>query len=380
MWSGPKSTLLLWFGLLMLMKLSQAEEKQPPPKPDEYAEGYAKETPKPPDNPGNQYSSECKYDDAPFTDCDPFHLVRWRTMKLITGGSSCESYKNETQQCSSDHFPPGTRWLVKEHKKCLSEMEHLKSLLAELNRWIDLIHERGQALFSAFNELRKHLEDVQRQIKDLHRESHNYQVMMDRLKKELEEWKVKSRKLRTEVDSLKAKYAQLEREHGVMKEEYDHCQRDKEACKKEADNLNEKISQLTNGNRDLKTRLLHAERYKEMVEKAVERIKELEETIEKLKKEIYDTKAEYQKCRVDLLNAKNKKGPKFNKDTHVNLDMQMWITHNKTKEEPYYAPPSTEKPPYKATKRTTPYAPPAYSTSSYKKSQYTTSTRKDVPA
>ena len=70
----------------------------------------------------------------------------------------------------------GTKWLVREHKKCLSELEHLKGLLADLHRWIDVIHERGQALFKAFNELRNHLEDLQRQIKELHLQKHNNQV------------------------------------------------------------------------------------------------------------------------------------------------------------------------------------------------------------
>ena len=78
---------------------------------------------------------------------------------------------------------PGTRWLIEEHKKCLGELEHLKGLLSDLHHWIDILHERGQALFGAFQELKKHLEDVQRQIRDLHKTSHSYQVMMERLKK-----------------------------------------------------------------------------------------------------------------------------------------------------------------------------------------------------
>merc|ERR1719234_397804 len=82
---------------------------------------------------------------------------------------------------------------------------------------------------------------------------------------------------------------------------------------------------------------------------------------------------------------KNKKyAPKFNKDTKVNLDMSMWITHNYTKEEqeeyapklelaPYEAPkyeaPKYEAPKYEAPKyeepTTTAYEVPAYSTTTY---------------
>jgi len=58
----------------------------------------------------------------------------------------------------------------------LDELEHLKGLLADLHRWIDVILERGQSLFKAFNDLRNHLEDLQRQIKELHFQKHNNQV------------------------------------------------------------------------------------------------------------------------------------------------------------------------------------------------------------
>jgi hypothetical protein len=51
--------------------------------------------------------SDCKYDEPPYSDCDPFHLVKWRTLKLQSGPASCEASKNDTKQCSSDQFPPG---------------------------------------------------------------------------------------------------------------------------------------------------------------------------------------------------------------------------------------------------------------------------------
>ena len=74
--------------------------------PEEYAAPQG-EPAKPPGHPGDAYDMDCKYEDVPFTDCDPFHLVKWRQMKLIFGGSHCQSYKNETERCSSDDFPPG---------------------------------------------------------------------------------------------------------------------------------------------------------------------------------------------------------------------------------------------------------------------------------
>ena len=70
----------------------------------------------------------------------------------------------------------GTKWLIEEHKKCVSQLEHLKTQIGDLHRVIDVIHERGGAMYHAFNELRKHLEDVQRQIKELHKSNYDNKV------------------------------------------------------------------------------------------------------------------------------------------------------------------------------------------------------------
>ena len=83
----------------------------------------------------------------------------------------------------------GLRWLVSEHKKCVGQLEHLKSAIADMHRWIDLIHERGEAMYKAFAELRSHLEDIQSRIEQLHRANHDDRETTDRLKKELEDWK-----------------------------------------------------------------------------------------------------------------------------------------------------------------------------------------------
>ena len=103
------------------------------------------------------------------------------------------------------------------------------------------------------------------------------------------------------------------------------------------------------------------------------RIKQLEDSIESMKKGIMDTKNAYRQCRLDILNARNMKHPSYDRDTHVNLDMQMWITHNQTKIEYSTEEPSTyTTTTYKTTPYTTPYKP--------YKPYYTTTYRKDVPA
>ena len=235
-----------------------------------------------------------------------------------------------------------------------------------------MIHERGQSLFGAFNELKKHLEDVQRQIKDLHKQSHSYQVVLERLKKELEEWREKSRELRTTLDSLKAKYDQLSEEHEKMKEVYASCENKRDSCNQEQKMLSVKAETLISGNRELKGQLLEAERYKDLVEEALVRIQKLQDAIEKMERDIVDTKNQYHQCRLDTLNAKNAPNATYDQDTHVNLDMQMWITHNQTKVE--YST-------YATTPSTTTYT-TTYSTTSYipYKPYYTTTHRRDVPA
>ena len=65
-------------------------------------------------NNASKYSSvlpnvlECTYEDHPWSDCDPFHLTRWRNRRLTVGGSECQQWKNETKHCTQDELPPGT--------------------------------------------------------------------------------------------------------------------------------------------------------------------------------------------------------------------------------------------------------------------------------
>jgi len=330
-----------------------------PKKPKEEEYDY-----KPPGYPGSATNQECKYDDVAFSDCDPIKLTRWREKHLIAGGAICQKVKNETKSCDVGDFPPGTQWLVKEHKKCVSELDHLKGLITDLHRWIDLIHERGQALYSAFSELRKHLEDLQRQIKTLHKKMHDNDVLILRLSKELDEWKAKSSKLRSEVDGLQAKYLEIEKAHNMMKKEQAVCDGERKECEGEKSRLDAQISKFEVANRELKAQLLDAEAYKLKVEKASERLRAIRAEVEKTAEEIKTNKKELEHCRIDILNAKNKHTPKFNRDTHVNLDMQMWITHNETEEKNYA--PATYKPEYK---------PPQYPTQRIYYEPYTTTTK-----
>ena len=52
-------------------------------------------------------------------------MIRFRTMRLISGGRQCEEIKNITKHCTADELPPGTKWLIAEHRKCIAELKRL---------------------------------------------------------------------------------------------------------------------------------------------------------------------------------------------------------------------------------------------------------------
>lgn len=134
-------------------------------------------------------------------------------------------------------------------------------------------------------------------------------------------------------------------------------------CETEKSRLDAQISKFDVSNRELKAALMDAEAYKLKVERAGERLRAIKAEVEKTAEAIKTNKKELEHCRIDILNAKNKKTPKFLRDTHVNLDMQMWITHNETEEKNYA--PATYKPEYK---------PPVYPTQRIYYEPYTTKT------
>ncbi len=304
--------------LLLFISLSLAQDVPQPPGPGTQ-------------DPASAPYKACKYDEPAWSDCDPFNVARWRNRKLVSG-IGCELYKNETRHCGPDDFPPATKWLIEEHKKCLSQLEHLKNAIGDLHRWIDLIRERGEAVYKAFNDLRRRLEDIRGRIKELHRQNHEAEQLVVRLKKELAEWQERCRKIKVELEEVKTFYVKLEKEHAKMSKDFDAVRAFNAGCKRDQKALSKRVSQMAAENRELKGRLLDAERFKEAVSVVARKRNELLDGVRGLAKEIVKTKVDLQKCKIDLMNAKNRKPATYNKDTHVNLDMQMWITHNQTKD------------------------------------------------
>lgn len=56
---------------------------------------------------GGDVTKACRYDNPPWSNCDPFELIRHRTLKLVSGGRQCEEVKNVTKKCTPYELPPG---------------------------------------------------------------------------------------------------------------------------------------------------------------------------------------------------------------------------------------------------------------------------------
>merc|ERR1712112_25495 len=103
-----------------------------------------------------------------------------------------------------------------------------------------------------------------------------------------------------------------------------------------------------------------AERYRQEYREVTEILGLLKNKKNEVAGEIKKTKGDLQAARMEGAMPKSKyHAPKFNKDTKVNLDMSMWITHNYTKEEQEEYAPKLELAPYDAPKYDAPkYEPP----------------------
>ena len=124
--------------------------------------------------------------------------------------------------------------------------------------------------------------------------------------------------------------------------------------------------------------MLDVERYREEFREVSEFVDMIKRKIKEVQAEIKKTKEELNAARLEGVMPKTKYyAPKFNKDTKVNLDMSMWITHNISKEErepykpkiEYYEQPYK---PYKPTyeEPTTKYVEPSTEAPKYEEPKY----------
>merc|ERR1711874_363165 len=125
--------------------------------------------------------------------------------------------------------------------------------------------ERGQSLFNAYNDLRKRLMDVRREISVIGRRNHDAEQTIKRLRVEMEDWTGKQIR------------------------------------------LNAKLDELTTENRNLKSSLLEAERYRGEYREVAEILALLKRKKNKVAAEIKKTKEDLQKARMEGAMPKAKK-------------------------------------------------------------------------
>ena len=85
-------------------------------------------------HPAHEEDKECRYS-GEWGDCDPFKMIKIKEERLLTGPVTCEDRKNTTKPCHRGDFPPGTMWLLKEHKLCVQELQKLKTMIEDLHRF-----------------------------------------------------------------------------------------------------------------------------------------------------------------------------------------------------------------------------------------------------
>ena len=62
---------------------------------------------------GGDVTKACRYDDPAWSDCDAFELIRYRTLRLVSGGRQCEEAKNMTKKCTPYELPAGKSYYLK---------------------------------------------------------------------------------------------------------------------------------------------------------------------------------------------------------------------------------------------------------------------------
>merc|ERR1711862_270163 len=298
-------------------------------------------------------SKACRYDDGPgWSDCDPFELIRFRVLRLIHGGSQCEEMKNITKHCTPRDFPFGTHWLIQEHRKCIAELNRLKAMISDLHKFIETLHTKGKELFAAYLKLKAKLDELKVTLDKLKVDGEHQQEVLKQLKEEIEEWKTKARDLQVQIDEVKTKYHDVQTEEHEYQVKISQLKIDINVLKKKKKGIEKKAMKVTRENEELSRRIVESEHTKEKLKDVkAEKIKleaKLErklEYLEKLKDQLAEQRIQ------NLKNSIPKEEDNVeSKDTHVDLSMEMFITHNKTElYKPTYAPVyySTDAPYYK---------------------------------
>ena len=135
-----------------------------------------------------------------------------------------------------------------------------KCLVCFSLRYIDLIHQRGQALFNAYNDMRKKLGDVRNEISIIGRKNHDAEQTIARfnriflcfstldhiirLRIELEDWRSKNNQIQEELNQVKAQAEEMERKVEESKVENQQLRETKDVLTVEGQSLSAKLEEL----------------------------------------------------------------------------------------------------------------------------------------
>merc|ERR1712215_262250 len=179
----------------------------------------------------------------------------------------------------------------------------------------------------------------------------NDQQVLEQLRAEIEEWKTKAKDLQVSLDELKGKYHDLEAEEKKVSLENNQLTNDVNVITKENEGIQMKIDKLSRENEEVRRRISESLTTKEKVSTLRNEKNKLESKLDRLKEYLEKLKDDLAEVRIENLknNIPELEEDVESKDTHVDLSMEMFITHNKTVlYTPTYAPIyySTEAPSY----------------------------------
>merc|ERR1719342_739613 len=290
---------------------------------------------------GGDVTKACRYDEPAWSNCDPFELTQHKVLHLVSGGRECEEQKTVKQKCTPYDLPAGTKWLIAEHRRCISELKRLKMMIADMSKYITALRAKGKTLFDSYLVLKKHLDTMTHTLKEMQTQLAQSVEKVKELRSEMENWKGKARDLQAALDDLKKNYHDLEMEHKNGQRNKEECTASVARCKAEVATLEKTPIERKNENSELKRRLMDAQKYKDEKEKVRRNSDKVHYRHEKLQDKLEMINDEVAECKIDLINRKNL-DMNF-KDTKMDLSMDMWIIHNRTDfknelEKPAYQP------------------------------------------
>ena len=226
-------------------------------------------------------------------------------------------------------------------------------MISDLHKFIETLHKKGKELFDAYQKLKQKLDSLKVSLEKLKADGEHSQEVLNKLKEEMEDWRTKARDLQVELDEVRAKYHDLQNEDHELQLKNGQLKNDINVVKKENEGMEKKIQKILSENDELRKRIREYEHMKEKLAERRETKSKLEGKVERLGAYLEHIKDQLAEQRIN--NLKNSLPNTYDdeidtKDTHVDLNMEMYIVHNKTTLwKPTYAPVyyTTEQPYYK---------------------------------